>query len=102
MSSTGNAIDFVSIMLAKPTCLVALALYNNDFPKANQILEVSFNHYILWFRSWQLGCAVLSMLIMVIIYEQVGCRICTAIKNAIKANAKYVQIVNNIVTTSSF
>lgn len=40
MSSTGNAIDFVSIMLAKPTCLVALALYNNDFPKANQILEM--------------------------------------------------------------
>lgn len=54
MSSTGNAIDFVSIMLAKPTCLVALALYNNDFPKANQILEVSFNHYILWFRSRRL------------------------------------------------
>lgn len=36
-----NSIDFISIMLAKPNCLVALALYHNDFPKANQILEVS-------------------------------------------------------------
>ncbi|XP_045537728.1 zinc finger FYVE domain-containing protein 26 homolog isoform X2 [Papilio machaon] len=35
-----NSIDFISIMLAKPNCLVALALYHNDFPKANQILEM--------------------------------------------------------------
>ncbi|KAL4709851.1 hypothetical protein ACJJTC_000338 [Scirpophaga incertulas] len=35
-----NSIDFISIMLAKPNCLVALALYNNDFSKANQILEM--------------------------------------------------------------
>ncbi|KAG6461690.1 hypothetical protein O3G_MSEX012782 [Manduca sexta] len=40
MSSGSNGIDFTSIMLAKPTCLVALALYHNDFPKANQILEM--------------------------------------------------------------
>lgn len=39
--SKSNDIDFISIMLAKPTCLVALALYHNDFSKANQILEVS-------------------------------------------------------------
>nr|XP_026489638.1 zinc finger FYVE domain-containing protein 26 homolog isoform X2 [Vanessa tameamea] len=35
-----NTIDFISIMLAKPNCLVALALYQNDFSKANQILEM--------------------------------------------------------------
>ncbi|VVD06035.1 unnamed protein product [Leptidea sinapis] len=35
-----NTIDFISIMLAKPICLVALALHHNDFPKANQILEM--------------------------------------------------------------
>ncbi|CAG4931957.1 unnamed protein product [Parnassius apollo] len=35
-----NSIDFISVMLAKPNCLVALALYHNDFPKANQILEM--------------------------------------------------------------
>lgn len=40
-SKKGNGIDFISIMLAKPTSLVALALYHNDFSKANQILEVS-------------------------------------------------------------
>lgn len=39
-SSKNNDIDFISIMLAKPTCLVALALYHNDFSKANQILEM--------------------------------------------------------------
>ncbi|KAJ0173711.1 hypothetical protein K1T71_010860 [Dendrolimus kikuchii] len=38
--SKSNDIDFISIMLAKPTCLVALALYHNDFSKANQILEM--------------------------------------------------------------
>ncbi|RVE55328.1 hypothetical protein evm_000226 [Chilo suppressalis] len=36
----GNTIDFISTMLAQPNCLVALALYNNDFSKANQILEM--------------------------------------------------------------
>ncbi|CAK1552247.1 unnamed protein product [Leptosia nina] len=35
-----TTIDFISIMLAKPNCLVALALYHNDFPKANQILDM--------------------------------------------------------------
>ncbi|XP_041969101.1 zinc finger FYVE domain-containing protein 26 homolog [Aricia agestis] len=35
-----NTIDFISIMLAKPHCLVALALYNNDFSKAHHILEM--------------------------------------------------------------
>ncbi|KAM3962427.1 zinc finger FYVE-type containing 26 spastizin [Aphomia sociella] len=40
LSGKGNGIDFISIMLAKPNCLVALALYNNDFSKANQILEM--------------------------------------------------------------
>lgn len=39
-SKKGNGIDFISIMLAKPTSLVALALYHNDFSKANQILEM--------------------------------------------------------------
>ncbi|XP_075982566.1 zinc finger FYVE-type containing 26 spastizin [Anticarsia gemmatalis] len=39
-SKKGNSIDFISIMLAKPTSLVALALYHNDFSKANQILEM--------------------------------------------------------------
>lgn len=32
-------------MLAKPNCLVALALYNNDFSKANQILEVCISNF---------------------------------------------------------
>ncbi|XP_060805069.1 zinc finger FYVE domain-containing protein 26 homolog isoform X2 [Amyelois transitella] len=40
LSTKGNVIDFISIMLAKPNCLVALALYSNDFSKANQILEM--------------------------------------------------------------
>ncbi|XP_053613986.1 zinc finger FYVE domain-containing protein 26 [Plodia interpunctella] len=40
ITTKGNIIDFISIMLAKPNCLVALALYNNDFSKANQILEM--------------------------------------------------------------
>ncbi|XP_052756683.1 zinc finger FYVE domain-containing protein 26 homolog isoform X2 [Galleria mellonella] len=40
LSGKGSGIDFISIMLAKPNCLVALALYNNDFSKANQILEM--------------------------------------------------------------
>ncbi|XP_028170487.1 uncharacterized protein LOC114360112 isoform X2 [Ostrinia furnacalis] len=40
LSTKSSSIDFISIMLAKPNCLVALALYNNDFSKANQILEV--------------------------------------------------------------
>ncbi|XP_049877451.1 zinc finger FYVE domain-containing protein 26 homolog [Pectinophora gossypiella] len=40
VSTKGNTIDFISIMLAKPNCLVALALYHNDFSKANQILEM--------------------------------------------------------------
>ncbi|CAH4031831.1 unnamed protein product [Pieris brassicae] len=35
-----NTIDFISIMLAKPNSLVTLALYHNDFSKANQILEM--------------------------------------------------------------
>ncbi|OWR53816.1 hypothetical protein KGM_204158 [Danaus plexippus plexippus] len=39
-TSKKNTIDFISIMLAKPNCLVALALYQNDFSKANQILEM--------------------------------------------------------------
>ncbi|XP_045502943.1 zinc finger FYVE domain-containing protein 26 homolog isoform X1 [Colias croceus] len=39
-SSKTTSIDFISIMLAKPNCLVALALYHNDFQKANQILEM--------------------------------------------------------------
>ncbi|KAJ2953249.1 hypothetical protein O0L34_g829 [Tuta absoluta] len=39
-ATKGNNIDFISIMLAKPNCLVALALYHNDFLKANQILEM--------------------------------------------------------------
>ncbi|CAG9789219.1 unnamed protein product [Diatraea saccharalis] len=36
----GNSIDFISTMLSQPNCLVALALFNNDFSKANQILEM--------------------------------------------------------------
>lgn len=37
---TMSTIEFISIMLAKPNCLVALALYHNDFVKANQIIEM--------------------------------------------------------------
>ncbi|XP_059053416.1 zinc finger FYVE domain-containing protein 26 homolog [Achroia grisella] len=40
LSTKGSGIDFISVMLAKPNSLVALALYNNDFSKANQILEM--------------------------------------------------------------
>lgn len=40
MTPQGNSIDFISLMLAKPNCLVALALYHSDFSKANQIIEV--------------------------------------------------------------
>ncbi|XP_063539448.1 zinc finger FYVE domain-containing protein 26 homolog [Cydia strobilella] len=39
-SSTKGNIDFISVMLAKPNSLVALALYHNDFSKANQIIEM--------------------------------------------------------------
>ncbi|XP_048486112.1 zinc finger FYVE domain-containing protein 26 homolog [Plutella xylostella] len=40
VTTQGTTIDFISLMLAKPNCLVALALYHNDFSKANQIIEM--------------------------------------------------------------
>lgn len=46
VTTQGTTIDFISLMLAKPNCLVALALYHNDFSKANQIIEVCYYRYL--------------------------------------------------------
>lgn len=48
-------------MLAKPNSLVALALYHNDFGKANQIIEVCKSVYLSSISITMNGCALVSL-----------------------------------------